>query len=116
MMKLLKKNLIPALIILLAGLLVSFAAIPLQNTAWAENTRAEVGSEGGVGEALGEEGEPSSEVSGEIPSGVPGGVLTMILPLVKVIIFMGIGGLLTALALWIIRLFMRPQAKASTSP
>ena len=107
-MKLLKENLMPALIILLAGLLVSFAAVPLQNTEWAQSTRAEVSSEGGASEALGEEGEPASEV--------PGGVFTMILPLVKVIIFMGIGGLLTALALWTIRLFKRPQAKATTSP
>ena len=35
-MTVLKENLVPKFIILLAGLIVSFAAVPLQNTEWAE--------------------------------------------------------------------------------
>ncbi|MEM7134208.1 MAG: hypothetical protein AAF702_48510 [Chloroflexota bacterium] len=93
-MTILKENLVPTLIILLAGLIVSFAAVPLQNTEWAEGIRTEVG-EG----AEGAEGEGSP----------PGGIIMIIAPLLKVTILMGIGGLLTALVLWIIGKVKRPQ-------
>lgn len=93
-MKLLKENLTPTLIILFAGLIISFAAVPLQSTEWAEGIRAEADghSEGSEGE--GREG-PSE--------GLLGSVLMVILPLVKVSLLMGIGVLLTTLVSWIIR-------------
>ena len=94
-MTIIKKNLVPMLIILVAGLVVSFAAIPLQNTEWAENMRTEVGAEGEERADFAEEGGP------------PNSSLMIILPLVKVTVLMGIGGALTALVLWLIRLFKR---------
>lgn len=39
-MTLIKENLVPTFITLLAGLIVSLAAVPLQNTDWAEGFRA----------------------------------------------------------------------------
>jgi len=93
-MKLLKENLVPTLIILIAGLLISFAAVPLQNTEWAEGMRAEADEHNEGSEAEGREGPPE---------GLLGGVLMVILPLVKVSLLMGIGVLLTTLVSWIIR-------------
>ena len=83
-MALIRNNLVPTLVILVAGLIVSFAVVPLQDTEWAEGFRTEVGAEG-VEEGFGEEGE------------MPGGAIMVILPLIKVSILMGIGALLTAL-------------------
>jgi len=87
-----RKNLVPALLILLAGLIVSFAALPLENTGWAEGIRAGVGIGGEGGEGLVREGQS------------PAGVVAMIGPLIKVAALMGIGALLTALGLWLIRM------------
>lgn len=92
-MTVLKENLVPTIIILLAGLIVSFAAVPLQDTEWADGFRTEVGERG---EGVEAEGAESRE------GGQPSGVLSVIGPLIKVTILMGIGGLLTALVLWII--------------
>lgn len=94
-MAIIKENLIPILIILVAGLVVSFAAVPLQDTDWAENMRMEVGAEGEERANFTEENSP------------PNSSLLVILPLVKVTILMGIGGALTALVLWLIRVFQR---------
>ena len=94
-MTVLKENLVPTLIILLAGLIVSFAAVPLQNTEWAEGFRTGVSERGEGVEAAGAEGSEG---------GQPSGVFMVVGPLIKVTILMGIGGLLTALVLWIIRM------------
>ena len=101
-MTVLKRNLVPTLIILLAGLIVSFAAVPLQNTEWAEGFRTGVSESGGGVEAEGAEGSEGGE-----EDSAPGGVLIVIGPLIKVTILMGIGGLLTALVLWVIRMARR---------
>lgn len=94
------RPIVPTLIILLAGLIVSFAALPLQNTEWAEGFRTGVSERGEVSEAEGVAGNAGGEEEGE-PSG---GVLIVIGPLIKVAILMGIGGLLTALGLWTIHI------------
>ena len=96
-----KSYFVPTLIILLAGLIVSFAALPLANTEWAAGFRTDMGEEqptnqAGSGQAAGrqaEAGEPEM-----------GGVATAILPVVKVMLFMGVGVLLTMLGRGIIRL------------
>ena len=92
----------PTLIILLAGLIVSFAAVPLQITEWAEGFRTSSESEGRVA-VQGADGAASAEgmAPAEGDARQPGGVAMIFLPLVKVMVIMGIGGLLTALVLWI---------------
>lgn len=105
-MSILKDNLIPTLIILLAGLIVSFAAVPLQNTEWADGIRTGFSEDG--------EGSEREEADGERAvgeEGRPGGVIMIIGPLIKVTILMGIGGLLTALVLWIIGKVKGPRAR-----
>ena len=98
-MTVLKENLVPTLIILLAGLIVSFAAVPLQNTEWAEGFRTGVSERGEGVEAAGAEGSEGGQ-----EGGTPSSALMVVGPLIKVTILMGIGGLLTALVLWIIRM------------
>jgi len=93
-MNVLKENLLPTLIILLAALLVSFAVLPLQNSEWADGFR--VGSESGVAE---QSAEGAATAASEEPP--IAGVAQILLPLVKVAAIMGIGGLLTALGLWV---------------
>ena len=80
-MKLIKNNLIPALIILAAATLIIILALPLANTEWAEGFRT-------TG-ATGTETEPIAE------GNTPPALLSLILPVFKVMIFMGVGGLLT---------------------
>lgn len=92
----------PTLIILVAGLIVSFAAVPLQNTEWAEGFRSEITAEGGE-EELGEEGE------------MAGGIIMVIGPLLKVTILMGIGVGLTSLVAWIIRRLRRTVSAEPTA-
>jgi len=104
-MKLLKENLVPTLIILLAGLLISFAAVPLQNTEWAEGMRAEADGHNEGAEREGREGPPD---------GLLGSVLMVLLPLVKVSLLMGIGVLLTTLVSWIIRRIKGPRVVRAT--
>lgn len=87
-----KNNLVPALLILFAGLIIGFAAVPLENTEWAESIRAGVGIGGEGGEGLAGEGQS------------PASVVALIGPLIKVAALMGIGALLTALGLWLIRM------------
>ena len=97
MMKFIKDNIGPTLIILFASALVIMAAWPVENSAWAEGIRNQPdshGPEGGEGES-GEGGEGGEE------EGAPGGIAMIFLPMVKVAILMGIGGLLTALGLFI---------------
>ena len=96
MMKLIKENIGPTLIILFASALVIMAAWPVENSAWAEGIRTQPdhhGPEGGEHDHEGE-GRPG-------PEGRPGGIAMIFLPMVKVAILMGIGGLLTALGLFI---------------
>lgn len=102
-MKLVKENFIPTLIILLAGLIVSFAVVPLQNTEWADTIRAAASVDVEANEGFEGEDAPTT------------GALMMLLPLVKVAIFMGVGAALTALIAWIIRLFKRTPSRAATS-
>jgi len=100
MMKLIKENLGPTLIILFASALIIMAAWPVENSAWAEGIRTERsnhGPEGGEGEGEGE------AFSGE-GEDAPPRIAMIFLPMVKVAILMGIGGLFTALGLWIARL------------
>lgn len=92
-MTVLKENLVPTLLILLAGLLVSLAAVPLQNTEWADGIRSGVSEGGEVVEAADAEGSEGN---------APSPVFVVVAPLIKVTLLMGIGGLLTALTLWII--------------
>lgn len=102
-MTFIRNNLVPTLIILAAGLIVSFAAVPLQNTEWAEGFRTESGEERGE-EGFGAEGE------------MPGGIIMVIGPLIKVTILMGIGVGLTSLALWIIRKIRRALGAQPAAP
>lgn len=93
-MKLIKENLGPTLIILFASALVIMAAWPVENSAWAEGIRSQPdhhGPEGGEGERH----------EGGEREGPPGGIAMIFLPMVKVAILMGIGGLFTALGLFI---------------
>ena len=94
---------VPTLIILLAGLIVSFAALPLANTGWAESFRT--GSEEQFVDQ--ENAEQTGEEEPET-----GGVAMMILPLIKVMLFMGVGVLLTMLVRWIIGLVNRFRRRA----
>ena len=95
-MTLIKDNIVPTLIILLAGLVVSFAALPLANTEFAEGMRGDSVVEGTEAESAEEE----VAVSGVL----------LLLPLVKVAAFMGVGVGLTALATRIVR-----RVKGTTS-
>ena len=101
-MTLIKQNLVPIVIILAAGLIVSFAAVPLENSEWAESIRAE-SSAGGEEEGLDGEGE------------LPNGAVLVILPLIKVTILMGIGAGLTAFVLRLIRTFRSPTGARETT-
>ncbi len=83
-MQVVKDNIAPTLIILLAGLLISFAAVPLANTDFAEGFRS--GSTAEIAEA---------EPVGEEEVALSGALL--LLPLVKVAVIMGIGAGLTTL-------------------
>lgn len=91
----LKEYVVPALIIIVAALVVSFASIPLQNTDWADGIRAETSQvvEGAEGAA----DQPDM------------GVAVYFLPLVKVAVFMGIGAFFTWLVAFIIRQTRRRQ-------
>ncbi len=93
MMKLIKENIGPTLIILFASALVIMAAWPVENSAWAEEIRSQPDHHGPEGER-GEGGERE---------GPPGGIAMIFLPMVKVAILMGIGGLFTAIGLFIAR-------------
>ena len=92
-MSLIKEYIGPILIILAASALVVLAALPVANTDWAEGIRSDVG-----------EAEEGAEGFSEGDEGAPPRVLLIVGPLIKVTILMGIGGGLTALVLWIIRL------------
>ena len=94
MMKLIKENIGPTLIILFASALVIMAAWPVENSAWAEGIRNQPDHHGPEGGDHDYEGEHEGE-------GGPGGIAMIFLPMVKVAILMGIGGLLTALGLFI---------------
>ncbi|MDM8528077.1 hypothetical protein QUF58_07660 [Anaerolineales bacterium HSG24] len=87
-----KESFVPTLIILVASALVILAVLPLAQTDWAETVRSSPEHEQEDMEQMTEEGEHA-----EHPSTVVGFVLSFI----KVTIQMGIGGLLTALVLWI---------------
>ena len=83
-MKILKNILIPSIIILIAAALVIFAALPLASTEWADSFRVENElSSNSEREAIEQEGENAPAI------------LMVILPLIKVTIFMGVGALLT---------------------
>lgn len=92
MMKLIKENIGPTLIILFASALVIMAAWPVENSAWAEGIRNQPDHHGPEGGNHDHEGEHE---------GGPRGIAMIFLPMVKVAILMGIGGLLTALGLFI---------------
>ena len=89
-MTLIRENLLPTLIILVAGLLVSFAALPLANTEFAQGMRGGATTENA-------DAQPATEEQAAL------GGLLLLLPLVKVAAFMGVGAGLTAFGLWIIR-------------
>ena len=88
-MTVVKDNIAPTLIILLVGLLVSFAALPLANTGFAEGMRGDSPMESAEAESAEEE----VALSGAL----------VLLPLVKVAALMGIGAGLTVLVTGIIR-------------
>lgn len=93
-MTVVKENIVPTLIILVAGLVVSFAALPLANTEFAEGIRGDSTVESTGAEATG--AEPAEEdvaLSGAL----------VLLPLVKVAAFMGVGAGLTMLVTRLIR-------------
>ena len=103
-MTLIKENFFPTLIILVASAIVILAALPAANSEWAEGIRnnsrdQREGQQFEEGEG-GEGGEGREAAEGR---GRPSGVFMIVAPLIKVTILMGIGGLLTALVLWIIR-------------
>ena len=80
---------IQIIIIILAAAAVILAIIPLENTSWAESLRTEMAIEEG-GEGLQQEG-----FRGE--SGEPqiGGPITYVGSFIKIMLFMGIPGLIT---------------------
>ncbi|MEM7346040.1 MAG: hypothetical protein AAF485_17510 [Chloroflexota bacterium] len=90
-MKVFKETLMPIVIILIASAIVVAAVLPLAQTEWADGFRTEATVE-------------TSEEGFEGEDGPTIGIAIYILPLLKVIIFMGVGGLLTALMLWLIKL------------
>lgn len=102
-MKLIQENLAPTLIILIAGLIISFAVVPLQDTEWAESIRM---SAGGFDENFEEDGMSEGESFSRIAM--------VIFPLIKVTLLMGVGGLLTALVLSIIRIIKRLSTGVKT--
>ena len=102
-MSLIKEHFIPTLIILVASAIVILAALPAANTDWAEGIRSNSHERHERGEA-GQEFEEGEGGEGSEGRPRPSGVLMIVGPLIKVTILMGIGGLLTALVLWIIRL------------
>lgn len=97
-MTVVKNNIVPTLIILLAGLVVSFAAVPLANTEFAEGMRGDSTVESTETEAA----EEAVELSGAL----------MLLPLVKVAALMGIGVGLTSLFTFIIRRIKSVMSKS----
>lgn len=106
-MSVVKDNFVPTLIILLAGLLVSFAAVPLANTEFAEGVRGDLAAES-TGPAA-TDGESTEGGSTEEEAPLSGVVL--LLPLVKVAALMGIGVGLTTLVTRIIRRFRTATPK-----
>ena len=96
----LKENVVPALIIIVAALVVAFASIPLQNTEWAEGIRTGFASDENA-EGNSTEGGEVRESVDEGPSDV--GVAIYFLPLIKVSLLMGIGAFFTWLITRIIR-------------
>ena len=88
-MTVVKENIVPTLIIFVAGLIVSFAAMPLANTEFAEGIRGDSPIESAEAESAGED----IALSGAL----------VLLPLVKVAVIMGIGAGLTVLVASLIR-------------
>ncbi|MDM8520129.1 hypothetical protein QUF64_08785 [Anaerolineales bacterium HSG6] len=87
-----KESFVPTLIILVASALVILAVLPLAQTDWAETVRSSPEHEQ-------EDMEPSS-AEGEYAE-LPFAIVGFVLSFIKVTMQMGIGGLLTALVLWI---------------
>ena len=98
MLTFIKESFVPTLIILAAAALVVLASIPLAQTDWAEGFRSGFGGEGT---------EQVTEVEAGEDEEAPPAAAMLVLPLVKVTLLMSIGGLLTALVLWIVRLISR---------
>lgn len=96
-MSIVKENVVPTLIILLAGLLVSFTALPLANTEFAEGMRVDAPAE----RAEAEPGEGEMALSGAL----------VLLPLVKIAAFMGVGAGLTVLVTRLVRRVKGTNAK-----
>lgn len=95
----LKESLLPTLIILAAAALVVLVSLPLAQTDWADGMRTSFEAQEG--------GEEIATVEGGEAERGDMGVFNYIAPLIKVTILMGIGGLLTMLALGVIKLIPR---------
>lgn len=97
----LKERLVPTLIILAAAALVILVSLPLAQTDWANGLRTSFEAQEG--------GEEIATVEGGEAESADMGALIYIAPLIKVTILMGVGGLLTILALGVIKLISRKK-------
>ncbi len=95
-----KESFAPTLIILVASALVVLAMLPLAQTNWAESVRSNPGHER-------EDMEPMTETEAGEHTEPPSAAVGFVFSLIKVTLQMGIGGLLTALVLWIIKIVLR---------
>lgn len=92
-MKLIRENFIPTLIIIIAGVIVSLAILPLGNSQMAEEARS------------GETAELEEEAFAEDGAGALVG--RIVGPLIKFSIFTGMGFVLVSLGSWITRMIQR---------
>ncbi len=102
-MTLIKNNLLPVAIVLAAVVLIIVLALPLADTEWANGFR--------VTDAAGGEGESFLEESGT--ASVFLFLLLLFVPVAKVALLMGVGGLLTALIRWLSKRLTTPQRKVT---
>ena len=93
----LKESLVPTLIILVAAAVVVLAGLPLAQTDWADGMRSNFGGQGTEQVVEAEDSRGGEDM----------GVFVYVAPLFKVTILMGIGGLLTASGLGIVKLVPR---------
>lgn len=114
-MKVIRNNLIPVVIIVLAAALVMFIAKPLENTQFAETERQAFSSSFTESDDSAAGSDTESVAENDDPfANLP---LILMIPLtsVKVLGLMGLGGILTMLGLWIARKtkrFRKPKIRA----
>ncbi len=108
-MKLLNNTFIPTIIILLAAALIVTLVLPLAGTEWADSFRTESETSG---EVSSDETTSEPDVFESEDTNSPA-LFMLLLPIVKVIIFMSIGGLITILIRRLIRQFRSPKQRTT---